>query len=244
MSERVSLQPAYVLHQRAYRETSRLIEVLSRDYGRIGIVARGARRPGSRVRPLLQPFVPLLLSWSAAGELATLTGAEPAGTALHLQGDALVCGFYLNEVLLRLLTRHDPAPELFSAYHEALGGLQTHGCDPTILRRFEKRLLDVLGYGLQLREDARGAALSADRRYHYEPQRGAVPADADRDAPAGGVAILGRCLQALAADAPLDGICRRQVQRLLAAILAPHLGPRPLKSRDLLLRIRRRRTTK
>jgi DNA repair protein RecO (recombination protein O) len=243
MSERVSLQPAYVLHQRAYRETSRLLEVLTRDYGRIGIVARGARRPGSRVRPLLQPFVPLLLSWSAPGELATLTGAESAGRALHLQGDALVCGFYLNELLLRLLTRHDPAPELFSAYHDALGRLQTHGCDPTILRRFEKRLLDVLGYGLQLHEDARGEALSADGHYHYEPERGAIPAGAERDTPTGGMTILGRCLQALAADTPLDETCQKQAQRLLASILAPHLGPRPLKSRDLLIRTRRRRTT-
>jgi DNA repair protein RecO (recombination protein O) len=243
MSERVSLQPAYVLHQRAYRETSRLLEVLTRDYGRIGIVARGARRPGSRIRPLLQPFVPLLLSWSSAGELATLTGAEPAGRALHLQGDALVCGFYLNELLLRLLARHDPAPELFSAYHDALVGLQTHGCDPTILRRFEKRLRDVLGYGLLLHEDALGEALSAERRYQYAPERGAIPIGPDRDMPQGGISILGRCLQALAADMPLDETCQKQARRLLASILAPHLGPRPLKSRDLLLHTRRRRTT-
>ncbi|MDE2091672.1 MAG: DNA repair protein RecO, partial [Gammaproteobacteria bacterium] len=109
---RIVLQPAYVLHQYDWRETSRMVEILSRDHGRLGLVARGARRPRSPLRAVLRPFQPLLLSWTGGGDLVTLTGVEPAGEPFALQGRALLSAFYLNELLLRLLTRHDPQAEL------------------------------------------------------------------------------------------------------------------------------------
>jgi len=115
-SDRVSLAPAYVLHQRDWRETSRMVELFSRDYGRMGAVARGARRAQSPWRAILQPFQPLLLSWMGSGDLVTLTGAEAAGETELRFGPALMSAYYMNELLLRLLPRQDAQPELFSQY--------------------------------------------------------------------------------------------------------------------------------
>src|SRR5690606_6732892 len=147
------LEPAYVLHQFDYRDSSRIVEFLVRDHGRVAAVARGVRRAGNRQRGLLQSFQPLLLSWSGR-ELATVTGLEPGGARVPLSGGALLAGFYLNELCLRLTAVHDPHPEIFSLYATALTEL-TENPVPPALRRFELGLLEALGYGLNLAADPR-----------------------------------------------------------------------------------------
>src|SRR4249920_914619 len=113
-------QPAFVLHTFAYRETSVIVEAFTANYGRVALVARGAKRPRSELRGLLQGFQPLLLSWAGQQELKTLIKAEWRGGLALPRGSALLCGFYLNELLLKLLPREDPHPELYDEYHAAL----------------------------------------------------------------------------------------------------------------------------
>ena len=144
---RVKLQPAWVLHSRPYRDSSALLEILSAEYGRMGLIGRGTRRRsrGGSESALLQPFAPLLLSFSGRGELRTLTGVEAAGAALTLRGERLFSGMYINELLVRLLHRDDPHPRLFALYGQALEALSEHDPVDGILRRFELVLLDELG---------------------------------------------------------------------------------------------------
>jgi DNA repair protein RecO (recombination protein O) len=187
MSDRIKvfLEPAWVLHQYPYRDSSLLLEVFSRAYGRVGLVARGARSARGRWRNQLQILRPLLLSWSMRGELGTLTDAEGAQAPLNWSGRQVLCASYLNELLLRLLSRHDPYPALFDAYQQALARLVEH--EELALRCFEKRLLTELGYGLLLDHDVQrgllrvpaGARPGAPRA---AGGRGDLPA---RDQPAG-----------------------------------------------------------
>ena len=140
-------EPAFILHARPYQETSQIIEVLAREHGRVGIVARGARRPSSRWRSVLQPFQAVRLSWGGRGSLQTLRAAEAASQDAPLQGLALMAAFYLNELILNFTRRGDPHPGLFMAYAEALAELR-QGPDPEpALRRFELRLLAEAGQG-------------------------------------------------------------------------------------------------
>ncbi|QKT02397.1 DNA repair protein RecO [Ectothiorhodospiraceae bacterium 2226] len=228
------LQAAFLLHRRPYRDTSALLEVFSRDYGRIGLVARGVRGARSRLGPLLQPFAPLLVSWSGRGELGTLTGAEPAGAPLRLPPRVLPSGFYLNELLVRLLRRHDPHEGLFAAYTRALAALAHNDGEPA-LRLFERDLLDALGYGLLLDREAHGGVpLSPSERYCYHLELGPLPAVAG--APAAGPIVQGATLLALARGELEDSAVLQEAKQLLRAALAPYLGGRPLQSRRLLRR--------
>jgi DNA repair protein RecO (recombination protein O) len=179
---------------------------------------------------LLQPFTPLWLSWSGRGEVRTLARVEPAGNALALSGKALVCGFYLNELLMRLLGRNDPHEDLFAFYHAALTRL-TQGTDlDGPLRQFELRLLQDTGYALDLGRDwDTGLAVTPDGRYIYEADRGFRAQDQEEE----GLQVTGETLLALAADAPLAGALAREARALMRAALAPHLGSRPLRSREL-----------
>lgn len=228
---RVELHPAYILHQRPYRESSVLLEVFSSVHGRVGLVARGARGKSTRWGGLLEAFRPLLLAWSGRGELGTLAAAEPDGSAARLGQRRLLSGFYLNELLLRLLHRYDPHPELFSAYREALRSLTGSGTEEPVLRVFEKRLLESLGYALVLAHAAdETQPIEADAEYYYQPQRGAC-----RRAPAGQPAlrVRGRTLQALAAERLTEPETLREAKQLMRFVLASHLGGRPLASRAL-----------
>ena len=237
MSRRVENAPGYVLHSRPWRETSLIVEAFTREHGRVGLVARGVRRARSRLRGMLLPFHLLLLSWSGRGELPTLTGAETESPVRTLRGRALFSGFYLNELLLKLLPRNDAHPDVFDDYRRALAQLGEGRALDWGLRTFEKRLLGALGYGptLDLAADT-GAPVSPDRRYRYAPERGPVEAaDAAEDGPV----VSGRTLLALSAEgAPGGGDerVRTEARRLMRAILAPHLGPRPLGSRALFRR--------
>ena len=155
---RVNLEPAFVLHRRPYRETSLLVEAFTASHGRIGLVARGARRPRHRWRAGLSPFVPVAVSWSGRGELGTVTGAEVLGTAARPLGAALISGFYLNELILRLVQRNDPHPGPFDDYAEALYSFAARAEIAPPLRSFVTRRLHALVYGLALQRQADVAA--------------------------------------------------------------------------------------
>src|SRR5437762_9356107 len=143
-------QPAFVLHAHPYRETSLIVEALTADYGRVALVARGAKRPRSELRGILQAFQPLTLSWSGSGEIKTLTRAEWRGGLPLVTGSALLCGFYLNELVLKLVPREDPHARLYDEYESALAELANGAEQAPVLRRFELRLLAELGYALAL----------------------------------------------------------------------------------------------
>lgn len=234
--KRVSLQPVYVLHQYAYRDSSLLVEIFSRDFGRAGLVCRGVRNGRSRHRGLLQPFNRLLVSWSSRGELATQTGIEMDSVAVQLKGDALFSGFYINELLLRLLQRQDPHPELFAAYERVL--LQLAGGDvQRCLRLFEKRLLDELGYGLLLDCDAdTGQAVVPDRQYLYRLEQGPVAAGAAQNDE---LLLSGQSLLSLGRDELHDAESLRDARRLMQAALSLYLGNRPLKTREVFRQMQR-----
>lgn len=227
---RVLLQPAFVLHRRPYRDTSLLLEVFGQDHGRLGLVARGAAGSRSRLKGLLQPFAPLFLSWTGAGELATLTAAEDAGRPIPLPPNRVLAGLYVNELLLRLLPRLDPHPGLFAAYPLLLAELAAASGEEPPLRRFEKRLLDELGYGLTLDcEAASGAPIAAEEQYCYVLDRGPLAANSSGV----GVPISGRGLLALRDGMLTDPAVLREVKRLTRAALAEQLRGRALKTREL-----------
>lgn len=180
--QRVEAEPAYVLHARPWRETSLLLEVLTLEHGRLALAAKGARRPGSQLRPVLLTFQPLVLGWSGAGEVRTLTRAEWAGGVPLPRGRALWCGYYLNELVLRLLAREDPHREVFLAYDTAVRALARGEALSPVLRRFELAFLAALGYGLDWPQAAAG-------RYRFEPRAGLVPL-AEGETARSGEAIL------------------------------------------------------
>jgi len=236
MAERVQLEPAFVLHQRPFRETSLLLEILTPDFGRVGLVARGARRRRAQWRGILQPFVPLLLSWSRRGDLGTLSGAEAVGAVTLPIGERLLSAFYINELMLRLVPRHDANSDLFLRYREALAGLHGSADLAPVLRIFEKHLLQLLGYGLVLDHDVdSGVPIDAAARYRYIAQHGPVLAAAGKRV---GVAVRGATLLALAAEQLSDEVQRGEARLLLTAILDEHVGPRPLATRELLRELR------
>lgn len=232
---RVELQPAYLLHQRPYRDTSVILEALTPEFGRVGVLAKGVRTARSRLRGVLQSFQPLLISWQGRGELVTLTGAEANGKTAWLAGRRLVSGLYVNELVLRLVQRHDGQHTLFQIYEQAVSGLAGEASEAPVLRRFEIQLLQELGYGLVLDHAVdSGAAIQPDILYRYELERGPLTAPG----PDGeGIPIHGRTLLALAQgcfEAPdTSPDILTEAKRLMRAALALYLGDRPLKSREL-----------
>jgi DNA repair protein RecO (recombination protein O) len=220
-------QPGYVLHARAYRETSLLLECLTRDHGRIGVVARGVRRERARIqRADLEPFQLLALDFVLRGELATLRAVEPVAVSHPLHGDALLAGLYVNELVVRLTARQDPHAALYAAYARTLQRLATGDSLAWSLRRFERDLLAALGYGLQLQYDAdSGEPLEPDAEYRYQAEHGPV-AGRGRD----GFAVRGADLLALGADRLPDARGLAHLRRLLRGIIAHHLGGSELRA--------------
>ena len=226
-TRRIDLTPGYVLHHRPWRDTSRILEVLTREHGRLTLFARGVRGPHARLAAVLQPFQPLLLSFSGRGEAAQLTGAERAEHCAALPADCLLAAFYLNELLLKLTTRHDPLPALFDHYHGTLERLRTGAALEPVLRVFEKRLLELLGYGLDLATEAlSGRPIRPQQFYHFRPSAGLVAAGG-----AHGGALRGDSLLALAAEQPAGERALEDARHLLKAALAACLEGRPLATR-------------
>lgn len=226
MERRPRLVPAWILSARPYGDSSLLLEVFSADAGRQGLIARGARGGKSRNRVHYQPFRRLLLSWDGRGDLGRVTGIEPDAPPLPLSGDALFCGWYLNELLMRLTHRHDPHPELFEAYGVALAGL-LQAVEPA-LRDFELDLLAGLGYGLDLEHHWQG---DAHYRFDAEGQVALAPAGAAD-------AVSGACLQAMAARDWRDPALLRDARKLLRQRIALLLGGKPLRSVALIRQMR------
>ncbi len=231
--QRVDRAAAFVLHAHPYSETSLLVEAFTRPHGRLPLLAKGARRPGSGLRSVLVTFQPLTASWSGRGEVRTLVRSEWQGGQPLLRGEALLCGFYLNELLLRLLPREDPHERLFDHYAAALAGLATAPGPAPILRAFERRLLQELGYALALEHDAEtGAPLDPERLYRYEPERGAVPVGPGADAGAG-LIVPGRALLDIARDDYAAPATAQAAKQLMRIALNQRLDRRPLHSRAI-----------
>jgi DNA repair protein RecO (recombination protein O) len=226
---RVLLAPGYILHHRPYRDTSRILEVLVRDHGRLTLFARGVRGPKPRFGGVLQPFELLLLSFQLGREAGQLTGAESAQSAPPVPAGSLMAGFYLNELLLKLTTRHDPMTEVFEDYRRALDGLRSGGRVEAVLRVFEKRLLEAVGYGVDLTSEARtGRPIEAESFYRFQASQGLVPArEGDAEA------VAGSSIMALSREELGDGQGRvlEDARRVLKAALAERLEGKELTTR-------------
>ncbi len=237
-ARRVQEQPAYLLHHRPFRDSSLLIDLLSRDHGRLAVVARGARAARSRLKGVLRPFLPLRLSWVARGDLGTLTGAELDGAPLALTGDGLLSGYYVNELLLNLLHRHDPQPEVFAAYRDTIGLLAASAAPAVPLRRFELELLALLGYAPTLEHEARSSRmLCAEAQYEYRIDEGAVPVSGR----SGPMVFAGRELIDIREQRFDDEAALAAAGRLLRAMIAFHLGGKELRSRRVMVDLKRSR---
>lgn len=230
--QRIQDEPSFVLHSYPFRETSLVLEVLSRQYGRIPLVARGARRPRSALRGLLMGFQPLTLSWFGKHELRTLHSAEWQGGQPQLQGTALLCGFYLNELLLNLMARDDPHELLFDYYQQTLQRLAQEEDHAFTLRCFEKHMLQELGYALRLDTEAgSGQPIMPNQTYRYILERGAVVETADA---AQGMPVAGKTLLDMAADDYRDVNSARQSKQLMRMLLDHHLAGKTLHTRELM----------
>lgn len=227
----VELEPAFVLHVRPWQETSQILEVFGAGHGRTGLVARGARRPSSRWRSVLQPFQPVRLSWSGRGALHTLRIAEPVAWTPPLEGLGLMAAFYLNELLLNFLRRGDPHPALFSVYAETLAELRGDSDPEPALRKFELRLLAEIGYGLNLDNDVSAdRPLDPESDYEYLLEHGPVPASTGARA----MVFSGAELLGIARCEFDDVRALKSAKRLLRAVLNHYLGGRSLRSREVL----------
>jgi DNA repair protein RecO (recombination protein O) len=234
---RVSLEPAFLLHHYPWRDTSRIFELLTRSHGRVSVFARASRQTASGIGTALQPFSELLVSWSGRGEAGQLTGAERVRPPAQLAGDRLMSGFYANELLLKLLERHDPYPGLFEAYAVLIAQLLDGAADAQrALRLFEKRLLDELGFGLSLdRDRTTGALLDAGRSYRYRIDGGPELLDGVAE---GTLIFSGASLLSLAREELADARSVAEARRLLRAALDQCLGGRPLRTREVLIEMR------
>ena len=229
MSRSSALAPAFVLHRRRYRDSSLLLELFTPGEGRLAAIARGALGGKRNRGGTLQPFQPLCVGWSGRGEVRTLTAAEPRSEAFRLTGKCLYCGFYINELLIYLLRRHDSHELLFHYYEQALAGLAGGQELEALLRAFELRLLTEIGYRMELRYDA-GTGEPVDPRSWYAYQDEAGPVRCAAGTPG---RLRGSTLLKLAANQALDEQESREAKRLIRRVLGFHLDGRELKSREL-----------
>ena len=238
MSRRVQQQDGWILHHRPFRDSSQILDILTRDHGRIAVVARGSRGAKSKLAGVLRPFLPLRVSWVARTDLGTLTGAEAAGAPSALQGDALLSAFYVNELLLNFLLRHDPQPEIFELYSAVLVSLGRTGNVAASLRSFEIELLSLLGYAVNLDHEAASQDdVDPDRHYDYRIEQGPVRVErAD-----GPMVFRGSTLRSIASQEFDDAEVLRAAGRLLRQVVSHHLGGRDLQSRKVLLEMHKGR---
>jgi DNA repair protein RecO (recombination protein O) len=229
---RVHGQPAFVLHSYPYKETSLIVELMTRDFGRVALIAKGAKRPHSQLRGVLQTFQPLSAGWTGKNELRTLTDADWVGGMLPLEKTALLCGFYLNELLVKLLARDDAHPKLFNHYVTTLNQLAHQESPPIVLRKFETALLRETGVAADLtRCTVTRAKVLADVQYVVEPERGPRPVQSDDTAPR----VSGKTLLDMEREDYHDPATQAQSKQLMRFLLAHHLNGAPLNTRQILI---------
>lgn len=229
---RVASQPGFVLHSYPYKETSLIVDVFSRDYGRLALIAKGAKRPHSSLRGALQTFQPLSVGWSGKAEVRTLTAAEWIGGLLPLEKSALLCGFYLNELLVKLLARDDPHPALFDHYVATLNQLAHDEPAPIVLRKFERALLKETGVGGDFTVcTTTGRAVEVEQIYVVEPERGPRPAHPADTSPR----VSGKTLLDMEREDYADNATQMQSKFLMRFLLAHHLGGASLNTRQILI---------
>ena len=224
-------QAVYVLHTYPFKETSLVVELFSQQFGRIAAVAKGARRPHSAMRGMLQSFQMLSGAWSGKNELKTLHSLDWNAGLTLIKGEALMCGFYMNELLLRLLPREDAHESLFEYYANALQTLANGADLATTLRRFELKLLQEMGYAVPLLQDENDVAIEADKTYRYEAEFGACELKSTKN----GVQLSGKTLLNMARDDYADSVTQNQSKQLMRYLLAHYLGDKPLHTRQLLI---------
>jgi DNA repair protein RecO (recombination protein O) len=235
---RVQQQAAFILHHRPFRDSSQILDLLSRDHGKLAVVARGSRGARSRLKGVLRPFMPLSMSWVIKSDLGTLTGAEVRGAPLSLTGDALLSGYYVNELILHFLHRHDPQPEIFDVYARTIEALAEAGADVApILRQFEMALLRHAGYALNFDHES-GSSDDLDPQQHYEYRMEQGPVAVSRED--GPLVFAGAVLTAIAGQRFDDAIVLKAANRLMREVISFHLGGKELKSRKVLLEMHRR----
>lgn len=229
---RIAGQPAFVLHSYPYKETSLIVEIFSRDYGRVPVIAKGAKRPHSKLRGVLQSFQPLSAGWTGKSEVRTLTTAEWIGGLLPLEKAALLCGFYLNELLVKFMARDDPHPALFDHYVSTLNQLAHGEPAPIVLRRFELFLLKEIGVigDLTMCTNTKEKVV-ADQIYVVDPERGARPVHPSDSSPW----VSGKTLLDMERDEYSDSITQMQSKFLMRSLLAHHLGGASLNTRQILI---------
>lgn len=219
-SDNSTLQAAWLIHRRPFRNTSLTVDLFLPELGRVGAVVRGGRKD-----PLLAPFTPLWVELKPSGDMYSLRACEPRGSRLLLSGKALYCGFYLNELLTRLLHRDDPNSAIWPLYEQALCNLLTDIPLDITLRQFELAALEDIGYGISLDQDVHGQGLEPDANYQLNPEKGLVRAET-------GPGYVGADLLAICRD-DWHPAARKAALSLCRHLLVPHLGNRPLKSREL-----------
>lgn len=224
-------QPIYVLHTYAFKETSLVAELFTKNDGRVATVAKGARRPRSAMRGQLQAFQKMSGTWSGKNELKTLHGLEWSDRLVSLQGEALMCGFYMNELLLRLLPREDAHPQLFTYYEKTLKALSAGGALAIHLRKFELKMLQEVGYAVPLTHDEHEQILQPNQQYRYEAEHGACEMTATRQ----GVVVNGQTLLDMAAGNYDSTETKQQSKQVMRYLLQYYLGDKPLHTRQLLI---------
>jgi DNA repair protein RecO (recombination protein O) len=235
---RVQQQPGYILHHRPFRDTSQILDIITRDHGTIAVVARGSRGAKSRLAGVLRPFLPLRVSWVAKSDLGTLTGAEAAGPPAGMVGDAMLSAYYVNELMLHFLHRFDPQPEIFALYEQVIKSLVVTENVAASLRSFELEFLSLLGYAVNLNHEFGGQeSLVAERNYQFRMEQGAVPVERTE----GPLIFKGAMLSAVAEQRFSEPDVLRAANRLLREIIDFHLGGKELKSRKVLIELHRGR---
>jgi DNA repair protein RecO (recombination protein O) len=235
---RVQQQPGYILHHRPFRDSSQILDIVTRDYGKVALVARGSRGSKSRLAGILRPFLPLRLSWVAKSDLGTLTGAEASGPPAGMVGDAMLSAYYVNELLLHFLHRYDPQPEIFRLYEEVLHGLVGSLRVTASLRSFELEFLSLLGYAVNLNHEFRSHdPLVDEQNYEYRMEQGPVRVDRSD----GALVFPGKVLSGVNERRFEDPDVLRAASRLLREIIGFHLGGKELKSRKVLMEVHRGR---
>jgi DNA repair protein RecO (recombination protein O) len=224
-------QPVYVLHTYPFKETSLVVELFSQQFGRIAAVAKGARRPHSAMRGMLQSFQMLDGAWSGKNELKTLHSLDWSAGLTLLKGEALMCGFYMNELLLRLLPREDAHENLFAYYQATLSNLAKDENLAITLRRFELKLLQEMGYAVPLLADENDASIESGKTYRYEAEYGACSLSSTKN----GVQLSGKTMLDMARDDYADLQTQSQSKQLMRYLLAHYLGDKPLHTRQLLI---------